>query len=134
MKFYRKTEGSVLGGVCLGISEEYNFDVMLTRLAAIIALVLTSGFIGIVYVILWAVLPAVDADTGIKEEVLEKINKYSYIKDRIKNPNIIGVVLVVIGLLILINIILPMELIMRYLIPIALVGAGIFLLIVNNKR
>lgn len=134
MKFYRKIQGSVLGGVCVGISEELKIDTMLFRLIAILASIVSGGFIGLVYIILWAVLPAIDSNSNIKDEVMDKVNKYSFLKDKIKNPTVLGIVLVVFGLLILIDILLPMDLIMKFIIPLALVGAGLYLLIVNNKR
>jgi hypothetical protein len=40
----------------------------------------------------------------------------------------------VFGILILIDILLPMELVMKFIIPLALVGAGLYLLFVNNKK
>ncbi len=134
MKFYRKIEGSVLGGVCLGISNELKIDTMLVRLIAILALILSGGFIGLIYIILWAVLPAIDSNTNMKDEVMDKVTKYSFLKDKIKNPNLVGISLVVVGLLILIDVIFPIDLIMKYLIPISLVGVGVYLLIVNNKK
>ncbi len=134
MKFYRKIQGSVLGGVCIGLSEELKIDTMLFRLISILALIISGGFIGIIYIILWAVLPAVDSNSNIKDEVMDKINKYSFLKDKVKNPTVLGIILVVFGLLIFIDLILPLDLIMRFIIPVALVGAGLYLLIVNNKR
>lgn len=134
MKFYRKIQGSVLGGVCNGISEELKIDTMLVRLVAILASIISGGFVGLIYIILWAVLPATDSNSNIKDEVMDKINQYSFLKDKIKNPNVLGIVLVSIGLLILIDIILPLDLIMKFFLPLALVGVGIYLLIVNNKR
>lgn len=134
MKFYRRIQGSVLGGVCVGISEELKIDTMLFRLIAILASIVSGGFIGLVYIILWAVLPAIDSNSNIKDEVMDKVNKYSFLKDKIKNPTVLGIVLVVFGLLILIDILLPMDLIMKFIIPLLLVGAGLYLLIVNNKR
>lgn len=134
MKFYRKIQGSVLGGVCNGISDELKIDTMLVRLVAILALVISGGFVGLIYIILWAVIPAIDSNSNIKDEVMDKVNQYSFLKDKIKNPNLLGIVLLVLGLLILIDIILPLDLIMKFLLPLALVGVGIYLLIVNNKR
>ena len=133
MKFYRKMQGSVLGGVCIGISEELKIDTMLFRLIAILSSIVSGGFVGLIYIILWAVLPAVDSNSNIKDEVMDKLNKYSFLKEKVKNPTVLGLVLVVFGLLILIDILLPMELIMN-IIPFALVGAGLYLLIVNNKK
>lgn len=134
MKFYRKIQGSVLGGVCNGISEELKIDTMLVRLVAILASIISGGFVGLIYIILWAVLPATDSNSNIKDEVMDKVNQYSFLKDKIKNPNVLGIVLVSFGLLILIDIILPLDLIMKFFLPLALVGVGIYLLIVNNKR
>lgn len=134
MKFYRKIQGSVLGGVCNGISEELKIDTMLVRLVAILALIISGGFVGLIYIILWAVLPATDSNSNIKDEVMDKVNQYSFLKEKVKNPNVLGIVLVVLGLLILIDIILPLDLIMKFFLPLALVGVGIYLLIVNNKR
>lgn len=134
MKFYRKIQGSVLGGVCNGISEELKIDTMLVRLVAILASIISGGFVGLIYIILWVVLPATDSNSNIKDEVMDKVNQYSFLKDKIKNPNVLGIVLVSFGLLILIDIILPLDLIMKFFLPLALVGVGIYLLIVNNKR
>lgn len=134
MKFYRKIQGSVLGGVCNGICEEMKIDTMLFRLVAILALIVSSGFIGILYIILWAVLPAIDSNSNIKDEITDKIKKYSFLKDKVKNPNVLGIILLALGLLILIDIILPLDLILRFIIPLALVAGGLYLLIVNNKR
>lgn len=134
MKFYRKIQGSVLGGVCNGICEEMKIDTMLFRLVAILALIVSSGFIGILYIILWAVLPATDSNSNIKDEIMDKVNQYSFLKDKVKNPNVLGIILLALGLLILIDIILPLDLILRFIIPLALVAGGLYLLIVNNKR
>ena len=134
MKFYRKIQGSVIGGVCNGICEEMKIDTMLFRLVAILALIVSSGFIGILYIILWAVLPAIDSNSNIKDEITDKIKKYSFLKDKVKNPNVLGIILLALGLLILIDIILPLDLILRFIIPLALVAGGLYLLIVNNKR
>jgi hypothetical protein len=106
---------------------------MLVRLVAILALIISGGFVGLIYIILWAVLPATDSNSNIKDEIMDKVNQYGFLKDKIKNPNVLGIVLVSLGLLILIDIILPLDLIMKFFLPLALVGVGIYLLIVNNK-
>lgn len=134
MKFYRKIQGSVIGGVCNGICEEMKIDTMLFRLVAILALIVSSGFIGILYIILWAVLPTIDSNSNIKDEITDKIKKYSFLKDKVKNPNVLGIILLALGLLILIDIILPLDLILKFFLPLALVAGGIYLLVVNNKR
>ena len=75
MKFYRKLENSVFGGVLSGLSQELNFDLFLLRLITLFLFFISAGLIGIIYLVLWIVLPAVDSKTTIKEELLDKFKK-----------------------------------------------------------
>jgi phage shock protein PspC (stress-responsive transcriptional regulator) len=55
-QLYRSKDGSVLGGVCSGISERFKIDVSLVRILFLLALFgITIGFW--IYVVLWIVLP-----------------------------------------------------------------------------
>jgi phage shock protein C len=54
-RFYKTSEGAVVGGVCAGLSENLKIDVSLLR---IVAIVLAFTGVGILpYVILWIALP-----------------------------------------------------------------------------
>lgn len=53
---YKSDEGSVLGGVCKGVSELYNWDVSMVRLITLL-LIFAAGVPVIVYLIMWIVLP-----------------------------------------------------------------------------
>ncbi len=54
-RFYKTSEGAVVGGVCSGLSENLKIDVSLLR---IVAIVLAFTGVGILpYVILWIALP-----------------------------------------------------------------------------
>lgn len=53
---YKTDKGSVLGGVCKGFSEVYNYDVSMVRLVTVL-LLLVAGMPFIVYLIMWIVLP-----------------------------------------------------------------------------
>lgn len=53
---YKSDKGSVLGGVCKGISEVYNWDVSIVRLITLL-LLFCAGMPVIVYIIMWIVLP-----------------------------------------------------------------------------
>jgi phage shock protein C len=54
-RFYKTSEGAILGGVCAGLSENLKIDVSLVR---IVALVIGISGIGVVpYLILWIALP-----------------------------------------------------------------------------
>ncbi|AIO18163.1 DNA-binding transcriptional activator PspC [Candidatus Izimaplasma bacterium HR1] len=55
-KLYKTDNGSVLGGVCKGISEVYNIDVSMVRLITVL-LLFAAGMPFIVYIIMWIVLP-----------------------------------------------------------------------------
>ena len=53
----RCTNDRVLGGVCAGIGRRVNMDSSLVRLIAVLIFFFTASSIGVVYLILWAVLP-----------------------------------------------------------------------------
>jgi phage shock protein PspC (stress-responsive transcriptional regulator) len=53
---YKTEQGSVLGGVCKGISEVYKWDVNIVRLVTLL-LLFAAGVPFIVYLIMWIVLP-----------------------------------------------------------------------------
>ena len=53
---YKNDQGSVLGGVCKGISEVYNLDVSIVRLVTLL-LLFVAGVPLIVYIVMWIVLP-----------------------------------------------------------------------------
>jgi phage shock protein C len=54
-RFYKTSEGAIIGGVCAGLSENLKIDVSLVR---IVAIVIGLSGIGILpYLILWIALP-----------------------------------------------------------------------------
>lgn len=53
---YKTSQGSVLGGVCKGISEVYGMDVSMVRLIALL-LLFVAGAPFIIYIVMWIVLP-----------------------------------------------------------------------------
>lgn len=133
MKFYRKLDKSVFGGVLSGISEEYNIDLLLLRAVTLLLFFISAGLIGLIYIILWTVLPAIDSNTTIKEEILNKLENLELLKDNKRNGLFIGGILVIIGVLIFLNYILPIDIITKVLLPIALVGIGVFFIFKNRK-
>ena len=132
MKFYRKLDGAVFGGVLSGVSAEYNIDLLLLRIVTLLLFFISAGLIGLIYIILWTVLPAVDSDTTIKEEIVNKLESLTILKDNKKNGLILGGILIVIGLLIFLNFVLPLDIIIKVILPVILVGIGI-LFILKNK-
>jgi len=53
----RSRNNRVLAGVCGGIAEYAGWDVGVVRALAVVALIITSGIIPLVYIALWIVLP-----------------------------------------------------------------------------
>lgn len=55
---YRDPSRALIGGVCAGIAEYLNNDVLLARIAAVVFFIMTCGLITALYVVFWAILPA----------------------------------------------------------------------------
>lgn len=92
-RLYRDTENRVLGGVCSGIANYINIDPLIIR---IIFLVLLFAYgIGLIYIILWALIPAANTTAQKLEMRGEKFNiadieknvrkEYDTVKDNLKN-------------------------------------------------
>lgn len=54
---YRDPHAAVLGGVCAGIAETLDVDVLLVRVAALVAFAMTLGLVTALYLVLWTILP-----------------------------------------------------------------------------
>lgn len=63
-KLYRSESDRMLGGVCGGIAEVYDFDPSLVRLITLF-LVLSAGSGLLVYIIAWIIIPS---ESELKEE------------------------------------------------------------------
>jgi phage shock protein C len=53
----RSTDDRMVAGVCAGIARYAGVDPTLVRIAAVVGLVLGFGSIGLVYLLLWAIVP-----------------------------------------------------------------------------
>lgn len=73
-RLYKTSDGAVLGGVCKGISEVYNWDVTYVRLAYVLLTLFVVGSPIILYIIFYIVLPN-------KSEVIKTLNKESLSSD-----------------------------------------------------
>ena len=65
-RLYRSEDDRILGGVCGGLAEIYDFDPSIVRLAAL--LLILSGVTPVLYLAAWLVIPP-------KSEVKEEIDK-----------------------------------------------------------
>jgi phage shock protein PspC (stress-responsive transcriptional regulator) len=67
-RLYKTSDGAVLGGVCKGFAEVYNWDVSVVRLVYVLLTFFVVGSPIIIYIILYIVLPQ-------KQDVIKSINK-----------------------------------------------------------
>lgn len=78
---YRDPKHALIGGVCAGIAERLDVDVILVRVTALVAFVMTLGLVSFVYLVLWTVLPVrvsqsgfVDiVPSGVRSEYFDKV-------------------------------------------------------------
>lgn len=54
---YRDIDNKVIGGVCAGIAEQYGWNPTVVRVAAVASMMLPGPQI-ILYLLLWALIPA----------------------------------------------------------------------------
>ncbi|MDY6799984.1 MAG: PspC domain-containing protein [Bacteroidota bacterium] len=93
-RLYRDPDNRILGGVCSGIATYLNIDPLIIRLLFLI-LIFAYGVIGIIYIVLWALLPAANSTAqklemrgeSFKISDIEKNvrNEYEHVKDNLKN-------------------------------------------------
>jgi phage shock protein C len=58
----RRSENSMIGGVCAGIAEWLKWDVTLFRVGYVLVSILSAAFPGIlIYIILWIIMPPPDS-------------------------------------------------------------------------
>lgn len=53
----RPRAGRMIGGVCQGLANQYNWDVAWVRVIAVVTAVFGGGVGAVVYVVLWVVTP-----------------------------------------------------------------------------
>jgi phage shock protein PspC (stress-responsive transcriptional regulator) len=74
-KLYRSEDDRILGGVCGGIAEVYDFDSSLVRLVTLL-LVLSAGSGLLIYLIAWLIIPTeseVKDHRNVKDVEAEKV-------------------------------------------------------------
>ena len=56
-RLYRDPDNRVLGGVCSGMASYFNIDPVIVRLIFVVMLFISWGVVGLIYIVLWALLP-----------------------------------------------------------------------------
>ena len=59
-RLQRDVQHAMLGGVCAGFARQYDFDVMLTRVVAVLCAVATGGVFIALYLVAWIIMPRED--------------------------------------------------------------------------
>ncbi|MDD4937885.1 MAG: PspC domain-containing protein [Candidatus Shapirobacteria bacterium] len=142
-KIYRSKDDYILAGVCSGLAEYFEVDPTLMRV--IFVLLFIGGGAGfLIYLILWLIIPKeggkkvkVNREENIKEFANDLSDKAqtvaseirSEIKSSKKRGNFFGLVLIIIGVAILIEKLVPVELNWDYIWPGVLVFLGFYLIV-----
>lgn len=135
----RNIQNRQIGGVAAGLAEYLSIDVVLIRLGFAL-LLLINGFGAVLYMVMWLLVPQEGATESSGEDTLranlEDISGRTQALIRSLtdgNSNVLGVVLLSLGVLFLLNQLIP-ALSFGMIFAIALVAAGVILLVSQVSR
>ncbi|MEF9841746.1 MAG: PspC domain-containing protein [Raoultibacter sp.] len=74
---YRSRDG-LIGGVCAGLSDYFSIDPVLIRIVMVVATLVTSGFGGIFYVVMWIILPQEAQEPAPVDVAPESVHSETY--------------------------------------------------------
>ena len=66
----RSTEDRLAGGVAAGLAARTGFDVTVVRIVIVVGTVLSGGFIALLYLLAWLLLPAAGAESNIASKAI----------------------------------------------------------------
>ncbi len=121
-KLYRSRRNSMIAGVCGGLGEYFNVDPTIMRLVAVL-LIFADGIGLIAYIIAWIIVPRnpeMEAEVAAPEK--PELNRL-----------LPGLVLVIVGLVFLLNNVIPWFH-FGHLWPIVLIVLGVVILAKAQKR
>ena len=140
-KLYRNEDEAIFAGVCIGLADYFDLDVTLMRVIFVL-LVIGGGSGLLIYIILWVVTPIKKGGVIIenKEDVKELVNDLGKktknmakeIKKDIKTSprksgGVLGIILMALGVMILLEKIMPMVIRWDYVWPGILIFVGGYL-------
>jgi phage shock protein C len=141
-KLHRIPDQAVFGGVASGIAQYLQIDVVIVRVLFVVMLLLpippSFGWTGILYIILWAVLPTgpageITGNAGF-DFIPKSTDPASDKKRSEQTVMILGGVLVFFGVLMLVDHFPIWFEIKRYFWPIALIAVGAFLILRQRDK
>ena len=71
---YRKQDNAVLGGVCSGIADANNWDVVMVRVVYVIISLVVVGAPVLLYLLLWLIIP--EKNTRIRQQQAKQEDPY----------------------------------------------------------
>lgn len=141
-KLHRIPEQAVFGGVAAGIAQYFQIDVVIIRVLMVVMLLLpippSFGWTGIIYVILWAVLP-IGAAVNIPNSSshFDEPKPFDPLADKKRSDQtvmILGGALVIFGGIMLIDDLPVWYQIKHYFWPLALIAVGAFLILRHRDK
>lgn len=128
-RLLRSETDKMLGGVCGGLADYLNIDPVLVRLAFVV-LVLASGLGLVVYLLLWAIMPAPSQAQPAIRVMDEGVSDPAQLKSRFSPAATVGIVLILFGGFFLLS---QMGWVNSAFWPLVLIGAGLFYLIRRGR-
>lgn len=141
-KIYRSKDDYIVAGVSSGIAEYFEIDATLIRVIFIL-LTIGGGSGILIYLILWLIIPKeggkevkVDREKKVKEFAEDMGEKAQDLAKEIKKDvksgkrgSFFGLVLVVLGMVVLVNKLFPMQIDWEYVWPGILIFLGFYLIV-----
>jgi len=142
-KIYRLKDDYIIAGVCSGLAEYFQIDATLVRV--VFVLLFISGGAGLlIYLVLWLIIPKeggkevkVNREKNVKEFADDLSNKAQVMANEIRKEvktskrggSFFGLVLIILGTVILVEKLVPIELNWDYIWPGILIFLGLYLMI-----
>ena len=141
-KLHRIPDQAVFGGVASGIAQYFQIDVVIVRVLFVVMLFLplppSFGWTGIIYIILWAVLPTgpvIDSSTtSFDTNASKPFDPFGDKKRSDQTIMILGGVLIFFGAVMLLDDLPMWYQIKQYFWPVALIGIGAFLILRQRDK
>lgn len=122
IRLRRSTDDKVIAGVCGGLGTYFGVDPLFFRLAFVV-LAIGGGSGVLLYIVAWLIIPEVSEDG---EEQGRGVALGS------SGPLLAGIALITVGLMLLMNNLLPWF--DRVMLPLVVVGVGFGLLLTGGRR
>lgn len=133
-RFYRIRENRMLGGVCTGLAEYFDVDVVIVRII-FITFAFLWGFSIIIYLLLWILVPQLpnpiqEVRIDSRENQVDATATTSNLKNR--SREIFGIIIIILGIFMTLNNLLPWFSHRLYL-PLTLIMLGLLILFYSQN-